>query len=108
VELSDLDADQALLALSGVTLLIFTSEGCSSCRWARARLPGMDLSCDRIAWVDAERNGGLIQRYEVFRLPALFVVRDGLFFGALKAPMAESELNQGIQACLSHDAEELP
>ncbi|MBH3440844.1 MULTISPECIES: thioredoxin family protein [Pseudomonas] len=108
MELSDLDADQALLALSGVTLLIFTSEGCSSCRWARERLPEMSLPCDRIAWVDAERNGGMVQRYEVFHLPALFVVRQGLFYGGLKTRMTESELNQGILACLSRDADDLP
>jgi hypothetical protein len=108
VELGDFDADQVLLKLPGVTLLVFTGEGCSSCRWARLRLPNMALPCNQIAWVDAERNGGLVQRYEVFHLPSLFVVRDGLFYGSLKASLSEQELTHGIDVCLEQEADELP
>ena len=39
LRLTDLDADRQLLALEGVSLLVFTSEGCASCRWARRHLP---------------------------------------------------------------------
>jgi hypothetical protein len=39
-ELTDFDADQRLLAMSGVSLVIFTSVGCSSCRYARECCPG--------------------------------------------------------------------
>lgn len=58
LELTDLDADRQLLALEGVSLLVFTSEGCASCRWARRHLPAMDLPIERLCWVDAGRNGG--------------------------------------------------
>ena len=42
-ELTDFDADRRLLDWPGTSLLIFTSIGCASCRWARRELPGIGL-----------------------------------------------------------------
>lgn len=72
LELTDFDADRRLLELPGRSLLIFTSTGCASCRWARRELPQMALGVDRLCWVDAAENGGLVQRYGVFTCPACF------------------------------------
>ena len=108
LELTDFDADQRLLTMNGVSLVIFTSVGCSSCRFARERLPSLDLAVDRLCWIDAGNNGGVVERYQVFHLPALFVVRDGQFFGALNSRLAESELNRAVRKALSRTAEELP
>ena len=107
-ELTDFDADQRLLAMSGVSLVIFTSVGCSSCRYAREVLPGFELAVDRLCWIDAGNNGGLVERYQVFHLPALFVIRDGEFFGALKSRLTDTELNRAVRQALSRTAEELP
>jgi hypothetical protein len=107
-ELTDFDADQRLLAMNGISLVIFTSVGCASCRYARQTLPGLDLTVDHLCWIDAGTNGGLVERYEVFHLPALFVVRDGEFFGALKSRLTSSELNQAVAQALTGTAEELP
>ncbi|MEB0048462.1 MULTISPECIES: thioredoxin family protein [unclassified Pseudomonas] len=107
-ELTDFDADQRLLAMGGVSLIVFTSVGCASCRFARQQLPGLDLRIDRLCWVDAENNGGLVERYEVFHLPALFVVRDGQFFGALQSRLTPTELNAALKQALTRIAEELP
>lgn len=107
-ELTDFDADQQLLAMSGVSLVIFTSLGCASCRYAREVLPGMALAVDRLCWIDAGVNGGLVQRYQVFHLPALFVVRDGEFFGALHTRLTVDDLNQAVAQALGRTAEELP
>lgn len=108
MELTDLDADRRLLDLPGTTLLIFTSDGCGSCRWARRMLPAMDLPVDRLCWVDAGRNAGLVARYEVFHLPALFVVRQGQFLGALAAPLTRMELVAALADVMLRPAEELP
>ncbi|MHA6129451.1 thioredoxin family protein [Pseudomonas fluorescens group sp. PF-1] len=108
LELTDFDADQRLLTMNGVSLVIFTSVGCSSCRFARERLPSLDLAVDRLCWIDAGNNGGVVERYQVFHLPALFVVRDGEFFGALNSRLTESELNRAVRKALSRTAEELP
>lgn len=107
-ELTDFDADQRLLAMNGVSLVIFTSVGCASCRWARQQLPGLDLAVDRLCWIDAGNNGGVVERYQVFHLPALFVVRDGEFYGALQSRLTRNELNAGLRQALSRIPEELP
>ncbi|MFC3939371.1 thioredoxin [Pseudomonas gingeri NCPPB 3146 = LMG 5327] len=108
LELSDFDADRNLLALPGVSLVIFTSVGCASCRFAREVLPGLGLAVERLCWIDAGDNGGLVQRYEVFHLPALFVVRDGEFYGALRCRLTLNALAEGLERALAGIPEELP
>jgi len=108
LELTDLDADRHLLDLPGTSLLIFTSIGCASCRWARRELPNLPLPIQRLAWVDAANSGGLVTRYEVFHLPALFVVQDGQFYGALQSSLQPAALTQALETALSRPAEELP
>lgn len=108
LQLSDFDADFRLLESLGVSLVIFTSTGCASCRWARETLPKLSLPVARLAWIDAADNAGLVQRYEVFHLPALFVVRDGQFYGALHCRLRAADLNDALGAALSSPAEELP
>lgn len=108
LELTDFDIDQQLLGLGGVSLVVFTSVGCSSCRWARARLPELELPIDRLCWVDAGVNGGAVQRYQVFHLPALFVVRDGEFHGALQSRLTQQDLSESLRQALNRIPEELP
>lgn len=108
LELTDLDADRRLLDLDGTSLLIFTSTGCASCRWARQALPGMGLPVDRLCWIDAGHNAGLVTRYEVFHLPALFLVKDGHFLGALQTRLTHSDLLTAMDEALLRPAEELP
>jgi hypothetical protein len=108
LELTDLDADRRLLDLAGRSLLIFTSMGCASCRWARRELPAMPLAVERLCWVDAGHSGGLVERYGVFHLPSLFLIRDGQFLGALHAPLRLPELAAALLQALRRDPEELP
>jgi len=108
LDLTDFDADQRLLAMSGISLVIFTSVGCASCRFAREQLPRLDLAVDRLCWIDAGSNGGVVERYQVFHLPALFVVRDGEFFGVLQSRLNSTELNEAVGQALKRTAEELP
>lgn len=108
LQLTDFDVDQQLLALPGVSLLIFTSVGCSSCRWARHHLPGLSLPLDRLCWIDAEENGGAVQRYGVFHLPSLFIVRDGQFYGALRSKLSAEAIISGLDQALSRAPDELP
>lgn len=108
LQLTDFDADRRLLDLPGTSLIIFTSIGCASCRWARRELPKLALPIARLAWIDAADNAGLVERYEVFHLPALFVVRDGQFHGALSSRLQAADLIDALGAALSLPAEELP
>lgn len=89
-------------------MLIFTAQGCAACRYARQRLPLMGLPVERLVWIDAQENYGLVQRYEVFRLPMLFVVRDGAFFAALHASLSPAELRRALAEALARAPEDLP
>lgn len=106
--LTDFDIDHQLLELAGTSLVIFTSVGCAGCRWAREQLPRLDLAIERLCWVDAEQNGGAVQRYEVFHLPALFVVRDGAFHGAIRSSLALEPLKQAVTHALNQACDDLP
>lgn len=108
LQLTDFDLDQQLLALPGISLLIFTSVGCSSCRWARQHLPGLALPVQRLCWIDAEENGGAVQRYGVFHLPTLFVVRDGEFYGAMRCQLSAAALIERLERSLAQPSDELP
>ncbi|NWD69673.1 thioredoxin family protein [Pseudomonas gingeri] len=108
LELTDFDIDRNLLDLPGVSLLIFTSVGCASCRFARAVLPTLALPVEHLCWIDAGDNGGAAQRYGVFHLPALFVIKDGGFHGAVQSRLAVNELVEALRQALSLVPEELP
>ncbi|TDV72312.1 co-chaperone YbbN [Pseudomonas sp. LP_7_YM] len=108
LQLTDFDLDQQLLTLPGISLLIFTSVGCSSCRWARQHLPALALPVQRLCWIDAEENGGAVQRYGVFHLPTLFVVRDGEFYGAMRCQLSAAAMIEGLERTLAQPCDELP
>jgi len=107
-ELTDLNIDQQLLGLPGTSLLVFTSVGCSSCRWARQQLPGWNLPVDRVCWIDAGDNGGAVERYQIFHLPALFVVCEGQFHGQLQTRLTARDLTEAINQALTRNPEDLP
>lgn len=108
IDLHDGTADAFLLDAPGASLVIFTSQTCSACRAAAIRLPGFDLPVQRLCWIDAGRSGGLVSRYEVFHLPALFLVRDGELAGEVAAPLSSPALNQAIEVLLSGRTTTLP
>ncbi|MBA1296817.1 thioredoxin [Pseudomonas lurida] len=108
LELTDLDIDQQLLVLPGVSLLVFVSAGCASCRWARQQLPGWRLAVDRVCWVDAGNNGGAVERYQIFHLPALFVVCEGRFLGQLQTRLTPAAITEAVNEALTRLPEELP
>ncbi|MCO8165544.1 thioredoxin [Pseudomonas sp. 21LCFQ02] len=108
LQLTDLDIDRQLLDLPGRSLLLFTGQGCASCRWAYEQLPHMSLPLERLCWIDAERNGGAVARYEVFHLPALFVVCDGQFYGAIRSSLNRVMLTQALEKAFAQQPDELP
>ncbi|VCU69665.1 hypothetical protein PIGHUM_01728 [Pigmentiphaga humi] len=108
IELDDGTADRFLLDARGTSLLVFTSDTCGNCRLARSHLPDMNLPAERLCWIDAGRNQGLVERYEVFHLPALFVVRDGVFYGAVNAELAGWDIRRQMALALDGYPAELP
>ncbi|MBX6318239.1 thioredoxin family protein [Pigmentiphaga sp.] len=108
IELDDGTADRFLLDAPGTSLLVFTSATCANCKMARARLPDMSLPVRRLCWIDAGRNQGLVERYEVFHLPSMFVVRNGVFYGAVQATLAEWDIRRQVSLALDGYPAELP
>ena len=87
IELNDGNADRYLLDTPGLSLLVFHSRTCGTCRIARQELPWLELPpVQRVCWIDAGENGGLVERYEVFHLPSMFLVRDGAFWSGAGQP----------------------
>jgi len=108
IELNDSTADRYLLDTPGLSLIAFYSDTCGSCRIAREQLPSVELPVDRICWINAGHNGGLVQRYEVFHLPALFLTRDGAYYGPVNTSLAAWDLQQQISLALDSYPAELP
>src|SRR5690606_14859328 len=106
--LDDGTADRFLLDANGVSLLVFHSPSCGNCRLAREKLPDMSLPVERICWIDAAENRGLVERYEVFHLPSLFIVRDGVFYGPAHAKLESCDIGRQIALGLSSYPAELP
>lgn len=108
ITLDDGTADRYLLDAGGVSLLVFETPGCGNCRLARERLPELNLPIARICWVDAGENRGLVERYEVFHLPSMFVVRDGVYYGPVNATLEGWDIRRQIALCLGSYPAELP
>lgn len=107
-DLNDGTADRFLLDAPGTTLVVFHSRTCANCELARRQLANMRLPVARIAWVDAGDNGGLVERYEVFHLPAMYVVRDGVFYGAIQALLSAVDIGRQVRLALDSYPAELP
>lgn len=108
IDLDDRTADRFLLDAKGTSMLVFHSKLCGTCTVARERLPDMQLATERLCWIDAGANRGLVERYEVFHLPALFLVRDGVFYGAVNASLEPWDLRMQMRLALDSYPAELP
>ena len=108
IPLDDGTADRYLLDARGASLVVFHSRTCALCRTAREQLPGLALPVERLCWIDAGENGGLVERYGVFHLPALFLVRDGVFYGPVDARLEAWDLRRQIALALDNYPAELP
>jgi thioredoxin 1 len=108
IELNDGTADRFLLDASGISLLVFYSRTCATCSTARSALPRMNLPVQRLCWIDAGDNGGLTERYEVFHLPSIFMVRDGVFYGPVNATLNEWDIRRQLALAESNYPAELP
>ena len=107
-QLTDFTVEHTLLENSGTTLLVFTSQSCSHCRYVSQALPKMALGVEQLAWVDAGENGGAVAQFEVFHLPSFYLVRDGEFYGQVACVLEQSVLVNEIQRLLQQPAQDLP
>lgn len=101
-QISEFDFYVRLATQTGLLLLIFTAPGCRSCRVMKGLLREYELIRDGLqVWeVDAVENGGLVQEYEVFHLPALFLFRDGHYWRPIDTEARAPALHRAVENAL--------
>ena len=92
------------------TLVFFTAPACASCRHLKAvlarvaaRQPGW-----RIFEVDAQRESGLVNEFEVFHLPSMFLFSAGDYHAELSCEANPTAIEQAIAAALRQPRREAP
>jgi len=99
-----------LAATPGPALVLFTGEGCSSCR-AWKQLLGQHQASHpelKLYEVDAGRSLALAREFGVFHLPAMFLYRDGHYHCPLQCEAKPDVLESAIAAALSAPPHEAP
>ncbi|MDH5445355.1 MAG: thioredoxin family protein [Gammaproteobacteria bacterium] len=94
----------------GVSLVIFTSQGCASCRaWKAVLMDYLNINPSLIIYeVDAHESMALANEYEIFHLPALFLFSDGEFHSELNCEANTEQIHQAIRRALQAPAQEAP
>ena len=94
----------------GNLLVIFTGHSCSTCSVLRRALRKMLEGGERLRVyeVDAHANMGLVQEFDVFHLPAMFLYVDGDFHAEINSPPLAARLRVAIHKALVSPAQEAP
>lgn len=84
-------------ATLGSTVVLFTAPHCGSCRAFQLGLQRLSDEDDLPVFeIDAGMNPGLVQAYEVFHLPALFLFVDGHYHAELQCDPTPVALRAAI------------
>ncbi|MCB1801707.1 MAG: thioredoxin family protein [Gammaproteobacteria bacterium] len=109
-QLSQFDLHARLQDLTGVALITFTGPGCGSCRHLRRVLA--DVREQRPDWhlyeVDAQRESGLTNEFEVFHLPSIFLFHNGAYHSRIEAEARTASIIETVTAALQQPASEAP
>ncbi len=94
----------------GVSLVVFTSMGCASCRaWKEVLKEYLSINADIVIYeVDAHESMALANEYEIFHLPALFLFKDGVFHSEVNCEANLEKIHQAITQSLHGPAQEEP
>jgi len=108
--LDQFEFHHVLEARRGVSLVIFTGPACGACRaLKRALAEAAERFADlHLYEVDAQAERGLVEEFEVFHLPALFLYRDGRFHSPVHAESTPERLRAAIDTALAAPAQEAP
>jgi len=108
--LTQFDYHHTLEQSPGITIVIFSQEGCSACRaWTallteyQALHPAVNLFT-----VDVEDEAAISHEMEIFHLPALFLYVNGHYHHPIQCEARIGKLEQAIQQALQLPAQEQP
>ncbi len=91
-------------------LVMVSGEGCSSCRHWKLLLSQYHEAHPQLALfeVDAGHSQALVNEFEVFHLPSLFLFKDGEFHRRLECEARLPLLEAAIDEAFALPAEEAP
>ena len=96
----------------GLSVVVFTSRACASCRrWKRLLadyIERKEQPAIAVFEVDAERDLALVREFEVFHLPALFLYQDGSYYCALQSEALPEKFAAAITDALASPRHEAP
>jgi len=109
-ELNDTNFYSVMQATKGTSVVFFTGEGCSSCRYWQTLLEQLAVARTdlNLIEIDAQQSMGLTQEYEVFHLPALFVFVDGQYHAPLQCEASLDTIQRTLDTLLAAPAQEAP
>lgn len=104
------DFHHIIPAHRGNVLVIFTGKSCFGCQVLRRCLLKMLGNGERLTAfeVDAHDNMGLVEEFDVFHLPAMFLYVDGEYHAEVHSAPLASHLRSAIRDALTKPAQETP
>lgn len=108
--LDQFDFHHTLAGAAGVSIVFFTKPGCGSCGSWRELLRSYAKKNleSRIFEVDASKDQGLAQEFELFHLPSLHVFRDGNYYGEIQCEASYDHLANAISRAVKSPVREMP
>lgn len=112
--LNEFDFHPRIAATPGIALVFFSGPNCASCRHLKALLQAemshfrQQLGTLHVYEVRADKSMALVNEFDVFHLPSLFLYRDGRFHCALQSEANPAALIESINNALRQPAQEEP
>jgi len=107
-EVDEFSFHRRLAAHAGVSLVLFSSPTCGTCRRVERLLPAAAPADARLFKVDVQSATALARAFAVFHLPALFLFRDGRYHARLDCEVTPAALQAAIRAALAAPPQEEP
>lgn len=107
-DLDEFNLQQRLAQSPGLSLVLFASPTCGTCRRVEQMLPSAAPPGVRLYRVDVQQAQALARAYDVFHLPALFLFRDGHYHARLDCEVTPVALKAAIERALAAPAQEEP
>lgn len=108
--LNQFDYYHVLEQTKGKVLVYFSSPACGSCRYLKTALEQYLQTYDDLAVfeVDAVHEAGLVQTFNVFHLPSMFLYLDGKYHCQVHSQAHPVQLKQAIHEAIQRPAQEEP
>lgn len=94
----------------GISIVVFSSIDCGACRHIENALAQVQQA--KKSWhiykVDAQLDAALVNEFEVFHLPSLFLFHNGQYHCPLNCNALPSSIIEKVESCLRLPAEESP